>query len=105
MVKKRAASCLGLAAAAAALAWWWKKRRPADEGLPNQGVYRLYAPVYDRVFGPLYVAARRRTAGLLALQPGESLLISGVGTGLDLNFVPAGVDVLGVDVSAEMLAL
>jgi ubiquinone/menaquinone biosynthesis C-methylase UbiE len=37
------------------------------------------------------------------MQPGERLLISGVGTGLDLSAVPAGVDVTGVDISPDML--
>ena len=51
----------------------------------------------------LYAAERRRTAHLLELQPGERLLISGVGTGLDLPLVRAGVEVTGIDISRDML--
>lgn len=71
--------------------------------LPNQAIYRLYAPIYDYLFGPIYAAERRRTTQLLELRVGERLLISGVGTGLDLPLIEAGVDVTGVDISADML--
>jgi len=49
-------------------------RQPRDQ-VPNQTAYRLYAPIYDALFGPFYASARRRAAQLLALQPGEKLLI------------------------------
>ena len=91
--------------AAALLGWLYLRQRksaPATR-LPNQSIYHFYAPVYDAVFGPTYAGARRRTVELLNLQPGERLLISGVGTGLDLPLIPAGVQVTGVDISAEML--
>ncbi len=78
-------------------------RRRAGSRLPNQGVYRLYAPIYDRLFGPLYAAERRHTADLLELKHGERLLISGVGTGLDLPLIRPGVEVVGIDISPEML--
>ncbi|MBE0699214.1 MAG: methyltransferase domain-containing protein, partial [Anaerolineaceae bacterium] len=71
--------------------------------LPNQSIYRFYAPVYDLLFGPLYATQRRRTAELLSIQPGERLLISGVGSGLDLPLVQSGAIVTGIDISAEML--
>jgi ubiquinone/menaquinone biosynthesis C-methylase UbiE len=63
----------------------------------------MYAPVYDRIFGTIYARARRRAVELLALQRGERLFIPGVGTGLDLPLLPAGVEVTGVDLSREML--
>lgn len=83
-------------------AYLLKKRRYGN--LPNQSVYRFYAPLYDALFGPTYARARLRAAGLLDLRPDERLLIPGVGTGLDLPLVPPGVQVTGIDVSAEMLA-
>ncbi len=84
----------------------WLGRRNARSGshLPNQSIYRAYAPVYDRVFGWMYAQPRMRTVRWLDLQPGEQLLISGVGTGLDLPSLPAGVIATGVDVSEDMLA-
>jgi phosphatidylethanolamine/phosphatidyl-N-methylethanolamine N-methyltransferase len=93
---------LGLCAGAALYA---ANRRSTKAGtrLPNQSIYRLYAPLYDRLFGIFYYTERQRTAHLLALQPGERLLISGVGTGLDLPLIRNGVEVTGIDISAEML--
>ena len=41
---------------------------------------------------------------LLDLQPGERVLLAGVGTGADLPFLPAGVEAIGVDLSPDMLA-
>jgi ubiquinone/menaquinone biosynthesis C-methylase UbiE len=70
----------------------------------NQSIYRFYAPVYDLIFGWMYDRVRRRSIELLALRPGERLLISGVGTGLDLPYLPAGSCAVGVDISPEMLA-
>lgn len=70
---------------------------------PSQSLYRNFAPFYDLLFNTTYAGARRQAVDLLGLQPGERLLISGVGTGLDLPQIPAGVDVTGVDISSEML--
>lgn len=64
--------------------------------------YSLYAWFYD--LGPAYTAERRRAIELLALQPGERVLVSGVGTGADLPLLPAGVEVVGVDLTPAMLA-
>jgi ubiquinone/menaquinone biosynthesis C-methylase UbiE len=75
----------------------------ADRSQPNLSIYHFYAPIYDYLFGPFYAAERRRTARLMDMQPGERLLISGVGTGLDLSEYQAGVDVTGIDLSTEML--
>ena len=80
-----------------------RRSDPSGKRLPNQAIYRVYAPIYDRLFGPFYAAARQRAVQLLELLPGEQLLISGVGTGLDLPLIRKGVDVTGVDISADML--
>ncbi len=69
----------------------------------NLTVYRLYAPVYDWLMRPLFHTARQRAIELLQLQPGERLLISGAGTGLDLPLIPPGVRVTAVDLSPSML--
>ena len=70
----------------------------------NLAIYHFYAPVYDFVFGPVLGAARKRSIQLLALQPGEHLLIPGVGTGLDLPLLPLGSRVTATDLSQDMLA-
>lgn len=70
----------------------------------NLRIYRAWAPVYDAVMRPFSERARRRAIALLDLKPGERLLVPGVGTGIDLPLIPSGVSVVGVDLSADMLA-
>jgi ubiquinone/menaquinone biosynthesis C-methylase UbiE len=69
----------------------------------NQTIYKLWAPVYDKVMRPFYGQARQHAIELLMLQPGESVLLPGVGTGLDLPNLRAGVKAVGIDLSPEML--
>jgi ubiquinone/menaquinone biosynthesis C-methylase UbiE len=52
---------------------------------------------------PVYGAARRRAIELVNLQAGEKVLVSGVGTGLDLPLIPPGVQVTGIDLTRAML--
>jgi ubiquinone/menaquinone biosynthesis C-methylase UbiE len=63
--------------------------------------YTLWAPHYDRV--AKFHRERRHSVGLLRLQPGERLLVIGCGTGADLAYVPAAVEVLAVDLTPAML--
>lgn len=63
--------------------------------------YSLYARHYDRV--TKFHAERRRSVELLALSPGEELVILGCGTGADLPFLPADVRVLATDLTPAML--
>jgi ubiquinone/menaquinone biosynthesis C-methylase UbiE len=69
----------------------------------NQIIYKLWAPIYDRVMGPFACKARRRAIELLNLHAGENALLSGVGTGLDLPHIQTGVKVTGIDLSPAML--
>jgi ubiquinone/menaquinone biosynthesis C-methylase UbiE len=69
----------------------------------NRRIYRFYAPLYDRFFKAVSDRPRRRAVQMLHLQPGERLLIPGIGTGLDLLYLPAHVSVTGVDFSLAML--
>ena len=69
----------------------------------NLQIYRRYAPLYDRLMRSWTAVPRRKAVDLLKLKPGEQLLISGVGTGLDLPYLPAGVCVTAVDLSSAML--
>lgn len=70
----------------------------------NQDIYRYYAPIYDQLFGKPMQKSRRRVVELLALQPGERLLVPGIGTGLDLPYIPEGVRITGADTIPEMLS-
>ncbi len=69
----------------------------------NQFIYRLWAPVYDATVGHFFFPGRRRAMDLLNLQPGERVLLVGVGTGEDLLLLPAGVTATGIDLSPDML--
>ena len=69
----------------------------------NRTIYRLWAPVYDSTVNRIFMPGRKRAMELLALQPGERVLLVGVGTGADLPLLPAGVDAVGIDISPEML--
>ena len=69
----------------------------------NLQIYRRYAPLYDRLMRAWTAAARRKAIELLQLQPGERLFIPGVGTGLDLPDIPAGVCIVAGDLSPAML--
>ncbi len=75
-----------------------------NTGSVNQRIYSLWAPVYDAIFKPLSARPRRHAIDLLALRPGECVLLPGVGTGLDLPLLPAGVEVLGIEYNPAMLA-
>ncbi|MCL4441157.1 MAG: methyltransferase domain-containing protein [Firmicutes bacterium] len=67
--------------------------------------YKFLAPVYDTLIGNrIFVEARRKGFALLEFQPGESILLVGVGTGQDLPLLPDNVRVVGVDISDAMLA-
>lgn len=70
----------------------------------NRIVYACWAPVYDRFIGlSPFLRSRRRAIERLALQPGDRLLIVGIGTGADLPLLPTTIDVAGVDISRAML--
>jgi phosphatidylethanolamine/phosphatidyl-N-methylethanolamine N-methyltransferase len=68
----------------------------------NQTLYKWWAPIYDKVMGPFARSARRRAIELLNLRAGERVLLSGVGTGLDVPHLSAGVQAVGIDLSPAM---
>ena len=72
--------------------------------LHNLATYRLWAPVYDATVNHIFAPGRKRALEVLALQPGEKVLIVGIGTGADLPFLPEGVEATGIDLSPDMLA-
>lgn len=69
----------------------------------NLRVYRAWAPVYDAVLERFFRPGRQAAARVLDLRPGERVLLAGVGTGLDLPYLPAGARAVGIDVSPAML--
>jgi phosphatidylethanolamine/phosphatidyl-N-methylethanolamine N-methyltransferase len=77
--------------------------RPLDAAAVRQA-YRRWAGIYDTVFGGISRPARMRAvAAINALPPGRVLEV-GVGTGLALPHYRPEISVVGIDLSAEMLA-
>lgn len=70
----------------------------------NRRIYRRWAPVYDALMGPLYARGRRRAIAVLDPRAGERVFAPGIGTGLDIDSMPEGVKLTGLDFSPEMLA-
>lgn len=64
--------------------------------------WSLYAPFYDSLVR--LERQRRRSIALLRLRPGERVLLVGAGTGADLPFLPADLDVLATELTPAMLA-
>jgi ubiquinone/menaquinone biosynthesis C-methylase UbiE len=71
----------------------------------NRWIYACWAPWYDLFIGLWpFVRARKRTIEQLNLQPGQRLLIVGIGTGVDLPMLGNDVEVVGIDLSEAMLS-
>jgi phosphatidylethanolamine/phosphatidyl-N-methylethanolamine N-methyltransferase len=65
--------------------------------------YRIYAPLYDSLFGAVLEPGRHAlTNAVCAMRP-TSILEVGVGTGLTLERYPASASVVGIDISDHML--
>jgi phosphatidylethanolamine/phosphatidyl-N-methylethanolamine N-methyltransferase len=70
----------------------------------NVRKYRMLSSIYDWCArNPLLDRPRMRQFELADIQPGDRVLIVGVGTGLDLEHTPAEAEVTGIDLSADML--
>jgi len=69
----------------------------------NTRIYDRVGSLYDAALGFWSCEVRRQAAGALDLREGERLLIVGVGSGMELEYLPAWVRGFGVDLSAGML--
>lgn len=65
--------------------------------------YTLIAPIYDAIIRAPLAAARRRSLGALPVAGPCRILVDGIGTGLDLPYLPAPHEYVGIDLTAAML--
>ncbi len=71
----------------------------------NRGLRRAYT-IWATIYDPLTRFlrwSRRRSIGLLDLQPGDLVLMVGCGTGADFEFLPPGTECVAVDLTHAML--
>ena len=67
--------------------------------------YRRYARHYDVLFGRVFARGRRLALDTLSPLSGKRVLEVGVGTGISLPFYAPDSEVVGIDISREMLAV
>jgi phosphatidylethanolamine/phosphatidyl-N-methylethanolamine N-methyltransferase len=68
-----------------------------------QRAYELYAPVYDLIFDWIFAPGRTAAIKHLGVQPNDSVLEVGIGTGLNLPLYRPTTQLTGIDLSQEML--
>lgn len=66
-------------------------------------VYEKLAKFYDFTFGPTLHPGRLEAIEKMDIQPGDSVLEVGVGTGINLGLYPRGCTITGIDLSHPML--
>jgi len=69
----------------------------------RHGIYRWYAPIYDRFMAPSFADGHSKMYNSLNLKEGDRILEVGVGTGISLTHVPDFVKVEAIDYSEPML--
>ncbi len=77
--------------------------QPALDENAVRAAYRGWAPFYDYSFGVVAGPGRRRAVSMLNQEQGRILEI-GVGTGLSLPRYKPQLEVIGIDLSSDMLA-
>jgi phosphatidylethanolamine/phosphatidyl-N-methylethanolamine N-methyltransferase len=81
-----------------------KRDLPYRENALLRWSYSLIAPVYDLVVSRPLLRARTRSLRTLPTGQSEEVLISGIGTGLDLPLLPKQHRYTAIDFNAAMLA-
>lgn len=69
----------------------------------NQLRYTAYAPLYDALTARVLNRPRRIALGQVDWEPGMRVLLVGVGTGLDLPFLPAEIELHATDLCPAMV--
>lgn len=82
-----------------------KERRPDASVMDEDAVrnaYRRWAPVYDHTFGRFAAEGRKHAVEIINQRKGRVLEV-GVGTGLSLPAYGRHLEIVGIDLSPEML--
>jgi len=66
-------------------------------------VYSFYSWIYDAFFGKIFEHGRYVAFRMMNVKANETILEVGVGTGLSLPLYPRDAEVVGIDISQEML--
>jgi phosphatidylethanolamine/phosphatidyl-N-methylethanolamine N-methyltransferase len=66
-------------------------------------IYDIQSLVYDYTFGQLVKKRIARAIGHMNIQPGQTVLDIGIGTGGSMPYYPSHASVIGVDLSSGML--
>lgn len=65
--------------------------------------YSRWSNIYDLFWGKLLYPGQKLAIEVMDIQPGDRILEVGVGTGLSLPLYPDRCQIVGIDLSAEML--
>jgi phosphatidylethanolamine/phosphatidyl-N-methylethanolamine N-methyltransferase len=72
----------------------------------NQRRYRWLSIIYDQTVSTRWFEGpRKREFELAQIQPHQKVLMVGIGTGLDIPYLPKTAKVTGIDISPEMLTV
>ncbi len=65
--------------------------------------YTIFAPIYDLLLERASRGVRQRSLQRLDIQTNQQILINGIGSGLDIPWLPSGPDYHGIDITRAML--
>lgn len=68
----------------------------------NRFRYSLYMPVYDAI-GRWFAPYRRLSIDAVQIKPDQKVLLVGAGTGLDLEHIPHGAQIVATDITPLMV--
>jgi phosphatidylethanolamine/phosphatidyl-N-methylethanolamine N-methyltransferase len=71
----------------------------------NKLIYRIWSPIYDRIFNSgVFLKARRQIFQQIPFKSDQKVLFVGVGTGADLELInTSDLNIMAIDFSPDML--